>query len=105
MVVTPSRRSEAFAGPAHVLGLPVHAEKLPVLGADVAELGGEQYFIALPRDGSPDQSFILERPVHVRRIEKGRAELERPADGGDRFGFVPSGVELAHAHAAEADRG
>src|SRR4051812_7901944 len=101
----PEPPERLFAALLDVVGLAVDAQELSVLGADVPELGREKYLVALSGDGSADQLFVLEWPVHVRRIEKGDTELERPVDGGDRLGVVAAGVELAHPHATEADRG
>ena len=94
-----------LAGRADVLGPPVdpaHA-RVSRLAHDAA-LGGQHHPIAAIADGAADQLLVLVRPVHVGGVEQIDAEVERAVDRGDRLGLVGGAVELAHAHAAEAER-
>jgi hypothetical protein len=50
-----------------------------------------------------DQHFVGVRSVDVSRVEECDTEIKRPVDGGDRLVVVAHAVELAHAHAAEAE--
>jgi hypothetical protein len=93
------------ARPADVLGAAVHAEVAPVLCPLVPELGGQLHLLPPSLDGAPDQALVGERAVHVGRVEEIHAEVEGAVDGGDGFVIVPAGVELRHAHAAEAEGG
>jgi hypothetical protein len=77
------------------------AEELPVLVAHVAELRRQLNAVAAVRDRTADQPLVLERPVHIRGVEEGHAQLERALDRGDRLALVRRAVELGHAHAAE----
>ena len=96
----------AFAGGAHVLRATVD----PALGRVVriahdAELGGEHHPVALAPDRPADQGFVGVRAVHVRRVQQGDAEVEGAVDRGDGLRVVAAAVEIAHAHAAEAEGG
>src|SRR5262245_36869606 len=89
---------------ADVFGTAVNASNRGIVGiAHDAELGGQKHLIALPLDRATDQLFIGVGPVHVRRVQKIDAKLQRAVNGGDRFSIVTARVKLAHAHAAEAD--
>jgi len=79
-----------------------HPEPAAVLPAHVAELGRELHLVAPPGDRPPDELLVDERPVHVSGVQEGHAEVERPADGLGGPGVVVPAVELAHAHAAQA---
>src|SRR5262249_48597415 len=56
-------------------------------------------------NGAANELFVRIRTVNVRGVEHRDAQLERPMNGRDRFGFIPWAVELRHAHAAKAERG
>src|SRR5205823_5609147 len=60
---------------------------------------------APPANGPPDELLVGVRPVHVGGVEERDAEIERAVDRRNRLGLVGRAVELAHAHAAEPDRG
>ena len=105
-VVDTEAAEAAVAGGADVRGAAVEAaQRVVVRVAHDAALGGEHHLLAPPADGAPDELLVGIRPVHVRRVEERHAEVEGPVDGGDRLGLVGGSVELAHAHAAEPDRG
>ena len=87
-----------------VLGLAVDAAIAPVLAADVAELGGEDHLIAPAADGASDELLVAAHTVHVGRVEKRDAQIERALDRRHRLVFVLATVELRHAHAAQAHR-
>ena len=89
---------------AHIFGVAANAEELPLGSADVAELGREEHLVATIGDRLPDQFLILADAIHVGGIEEGHAALDGVVDGRDRFALVAGAVELAHAHAAKADR-
>ena len=90
---------------ADVLGPPVHAAHAGIPGlAHDAALRREHHALAAIADRAADQLFVGERTVHVGRVEQVDAEVERAVDRGDRLGLVGGAVELAHAHAAQAER-
>ena len=70
-----------------------------------AALGREHHAVAPAANGASHELLVGEGAVHVRRVEQRHAEVERAVDGGDRLRLVARTVELAHAHAAEADGG
>jgi hypothetical protein len=88
-----------------VLRRSVDAEVGPALVADVAELGGEHDLVTTPLDCLADEPFVGERAVHVGGVEEGDAEVEGAMDRRDRLCIVAPGVEVGHAHAAEAEGG
>ena len=90
---------------AHVVGLPADAEERAVVAAHVAELRRQHDLVAAVADGAADQLLVRERAVHVGRVEKVAAEVERAMDRGDRLRVIVGAVELRHPHAAEADGG
>ncbi len=49
------------------------------------------------------QALVVADAVHVGGVEEVAAELDRPFQGRERLLVVAPGVELRHAHAAEAD--
>jgi len=81
----------------------VNTEEVAVRGAYVAEFGREHHLIPAVGDGFADEFLVGEGAVHVRRIDKGNAELYGAVDGGDGLILVACAVELAHTHTAEAD--
>jgi len=104
-VVHAEPEQRRLAGPLDVAVLaPVGA--LAVAGAAVdAELGGQLDLVAAAGDGPADQDLVVAGPVNVGGVDEGDAEVQGPADGGDRLVPVGPAVELAHPHAAEALRG
>ena len=78
---------------------------VPLLVADVAELGGEHDLVAAVLDRPADELLVGERAVHVGGVEEVDAEVEGAVDRGDRLGVVAAGVEVGHAHAAESEGG
>src|ERR671932_3966 len=90
------------SGAVHVLGPAVDAEERAVLAALVAELGGQHHLVAPAGDGLPDEPLVGERAVHVRGVEEGDAEVQRPLDGALGLRLVAGAVELAHPHAAQS---
>ena len=70
-----------------------------------AALGREHHAVAPAANGASHELLVGERAVHVRGVEQRHAEVEGAVDGGDRLRLVARTVELAHAHAAEADGG
>src|SRR6185436_9671317 len=65
---------------------------------------GEHDLGAAVADGAAHQLLVGERAVHVGGVDEGDAAVERAVDGGDRFRLAGVLVELAHPHAAEAER-
>ena len=49
------------------------------------------------------REFIAAMAVGVGRVEQGHAQFQGPRQGRQRLRVVGRAVELAHAHAAEAD--
>src|SRR6267154_3882648 len=88
----PSRTSSAIAPTVSSIG-----------ASHVAELGGEHDPIAPAPDRAPQQYFVLEGAVHVRRVEERDAEVDRPLDRGDGLGLVRRPVEFGHSHATQPD--
>ena len=78
----------------HVIRMSFNAEKLTVGSADVAELGGENYFIATIFDGAAHQLFIAARSVHVSGIKKVAAQFKRAVNGGNGFRIIASAIKL-----------
>ena len=76
-----------------------------ILGALVAELGGENDLVPPAPDRLPHQALVGEGPVHVGGVEEGDAEVEGAVDGRDGLLVVAPGVEVAHPHAAQAEGG
>src|SRR6185312_1126616 len=55
-------------------------------------------------DRLADQPVVMAIAIACRGIEEIHAEIERAADGGDRFRIVGRAVGARHAVAAETDR-
>ena len=105
-VVHPETAQARVARGADVLRAAVHpAQRLVLRVAHDAALGREDDLRAPPPDGLPHQLLVREWPVHVGGVEQRDAQVERAVDGGDRLRFVRRPVELAHAHAPEAEGG
>src|SRR5262249_15891273 len=68
-----------------------------------AALRRQDHPVAPTANRSSDQLLVGERTIHVRRVEERHAEVERAMNGRNRFRLVARSVELAHAHASEAD--
>src|SRR5205823_5300230 len=103
--VDPEPLEARVAGGADIFGVAAHAEELAIRPTHIGELGGEEDLVAAAADRSADQLLVLERPVHVGGVEEGNALVERVMDGRNRLLVVAASVKLAHAHAAETDRG
>jgi len=91
---------------AHVFGPAV--ERAPLRVGRIAlktELGREHDLVAAALERAPEELFVRVRAVDIGRVEQRDAEVERMVDRGDRFGVVARSVELAHAHATQAERG
>ena len=86
-------------------GRPLDAAATPVLAAHVAELGRQLHLVAAPGDRPAHELLVGERPVHVGGVQQGHAEVEGAVDRLGRACLVPAAVELAHAHAAQPERG
>src|SRR6266851_1336315 len=96
----------SFTGLLHVVGLAADAADVGIGGiADNSKFCGQHDLVAFALDRASDEFFVLEGPVNVSGIEKIDAEFEGAMNGRDRFGVIASGVELRHAHAAEAEGG
>jgi hypothetical protein len=93
-------------GRADVFRAAIDADDRPIL-AYRAELGGEKDVAARALTSQPaaDELLILMRPVDVGGVQEVDAEFERAIQCGERLLVIASGIELAHAHAAEANRG
>ena len=100
---TPSRCSDASQAACTYSGLPLMPTRDAVGVALVAELGRDDDLVAAAGDRLPDQTLVGERPVHVGGVEESAARVEGVLDDVDRLGVVGVAVELAHAHAAEAE--
>jgi hypothetical protein len=68
----------------------VHAAAvLTRLGVDIpTELRGDDDPPTERRESLPQELFVLERAVHLSRVEKGRAVLDCSADDRDRLLFL-----------------
>jgi hypothetical protein len=88
---------------ADVRGRAVDAGETAVRTAHVAELRRQHDVLAPVANRASDELLVRERPVHVSRVEKIHAEIERAMNRGDRLRVVVRAVELRHSHAAEAD--
>src|SRR5918992_244563 len=104
-VVDAQPRQRGVARGADVLGATAHPEVLAIRPTHVAELGGEDYALALAPYRPPHEDFVRVRAVHVGGVEESDAQLERAVDGCDRFLIIASSVKLGHPHAPEAERG
>src|ERR1700682_5791423 len=94
-----------IAGGPDVLGAAADAGERSVGAAHVAKLRRHDDAVAASAECAPDELLVLERAVHVGRIEEVDAEVEGAVDGRDRLRVVTGTVELGHPHAAEAHGG
>jgi hypothetical protein len=98
----PLQRGVARA--AHVLRLAIDGTSA-VSATFHRELGGDHDLVAPVGDGPADELLVRERAVHVCGVEEEATEVDSAMYHRDRFGVVVGAVELAHAHAAEAEGG
>ena len=80
----------------HVL-LAVGALRLP-------ELGRHHHAIAAPTQRLAEQLLVVPPAVHVGRVEKVDALVERVVDDADRLFVVRVAIDAGHRHQAETDR-
>src|SRR5947207_5917304 len=104
-VVEPQALQRGIACLRNVGRVATHAHKLPVGIAHVAELGRDDYFAASAAQGSGDQSLVRAGTVNVGGVEEIDAEIHGSMNRSYRFGFICAAIKVAHAHAAEAERG
>src|SRR6266853_301875 len=78
----------------HVFRCALYAQELAFWPAHVAELGGEDDFVAAVFDGPAHEFFVLAGAVHVGGIEKGTPEFNRTMDGCDGFLIVACAIKL-----------
>ena len=106
--VGPEALERALDRAAHVLGRavahPRPSARLVALRAD-AELGRDHPVVSMSGDRLADQLLVLERPVHLGRVEEVDPQIERLADRRDCLVLVGGAVEGRHAHASESERG
>ena len=97
-------RERTFTRRPDVLRPAVDAAILGARPAHDAELGRELDHVPVAPDRTADQLLIGVRAVHVGRVEESHAEIDGAMNRRDRFGvgFVAAGIEVGHAHAAEA---
>ena len=95
----------ALDGQADVLGAAVEAARAVAAVQDRAELRRDHHLVPATGERASEQFLVQVRPVHLRGVEQGDAEVDRAVDRRDRTGLVGAGtgVEGRHAHAAEAD--
>src|SRR5262249_48872682 len=94
------------AGGTHVPGAAIDDALARVSGfAHEAELGGEEHLPAPARERTAEQHLVGEGTVRVRRVPAREPEVERAAERGECGGLIVGAVDLAHAHAAQAERG
>jgi hypothetical protein len=84
--------------------VPLGADLLAALDAK-AEFGRDHDLVAAPFQRSAQQLLVGERPVDLGGVEEGAAELDCAMKRRNRLALVRRAIGLAHAHAAEADRG
>ena len=105
-VVDAEAPQRVLAARLHVVGAAVDAAHGRVVGvADDAELRRQHDLVAAVGDRPADELLVGVRPVDVGGVQQRHAELEGAVDRGDRLVVVAGAVELAHAHAAEAEGG
>lgn len=97
----------AFDGAADIRRAAVDAARLGIgRVADDAELAGQEHLLAFAAQGLAEQFLVAVRAVHVGGIEEVQPEFHGAMQGGDGLLAVAAGgVEVGHAHAAEADGG
>src|SRR5271157_3928021 len=82
-------------------------EEFTVCAADVAELGCQHHLCAAVLDRLADEDLVSSQSIDVGRVEQAPAGVQVAMDDADRLRVVHllRVVELAHPHAAEANRG
>ena len=104
-----SRRRAASGSPrrpsGHIRGRRVTPRNSPFGPRTLPNLVARNTWSRRSRIARPTSSSFLPDAVHVGGVEEGDAAIERVVDGRDRFLLAAAAVELAHAHAAEADGG
>jgi len=95
----------ALDGQPHVLRAAVQAAGAVAAVPDRAELRRDHHLVPATGERASEQFLVEVRPVHLRGVEQGDAEVDRAVDRRYRTGLVGTGagVEGRHAHAAEAD--
>ena len=93
-----------IAGTADVFGPPVVRARGRIGRPDDAELRREDDLVAVPGERFAEEQLVRADAVHVRGVEQGDAELERPVDRPHGLDLVGRTVELGHPHAAEPER-
>jgi hypothetical protein len=83
----------------------IDTQTLAAFVAHNAELGRDECLFATSLDRFAHQHLIRPWTVHVRRIEKSRARIERSSDDADTGIFIGSirGVEVRQSHASEPE--
>jgi hypothetical protein len=84
----------------HILPPSVDSPETAVLSSHTPKLARKDNMIPVTGYGPLDKLFVRPFAIHIRRIEKGDAELDGPVNGRDRFTFITGPIELRHAHAA-----
>src|SRR5208283_1447228 len=90
-----------------ILRITPDAEEFTVRAADVAELRRQYHLPAAVLDRLADEDLVSSHSINVRRVEQVPAGVQVTMDDADRLRVIHllRFVELAHPHAAEADRG
>jgi hypothetical protein len=86
----------------YVLWPPIDARPAAVRCPHVAELRGQHDLAAPVPDRLAHEDLVLAYAVHVGRVQEIDPQFQRAVDCGDGLGLVAGAVELAHAHAAQA---
>jgi hypothetical protein len=69
----------------------------------LSEFGGKNHLIPTAGNGLSDHLLVLAPAVHVGRIEKSHALVERIADERDGLLVVALTIDAGEGHAAEAE--
>src|SRR5271157_4328827 len=90
-----------------ILRIAPDPEEFPIRTADVAELRRQYHLPAAILDRLADKDLVSSHSIDVRRVEQVPAGVQVTMDDADRLRVIHllRVVELAHPHAAEADRG
>lgn len=102
--VDPEAAEAGLARLPHVLRTAVYAEEGAVGGPLVAELRGDHDFVAAVSQRPAQQLLVVADAVHVGGVEEVDAHVQGPMDHLGGAGVLRRAVEVAHAHAAQADR-
>src|SRR5262249_42105042 len=92
-----------FAAGAHIFGGASYADEAPVRRSQDAELGCEHVLIAAVFYGAADQFLVSPHAIDVGRVKEGDTKVDGAMDRIDSFRLATWSIELAHAHAAEAN--